>query len=106
MRNIRFEKELEFVQLLCNPDYIRWLFDEGYFENKSFLDLLQHLNYWKKNEYKVFLTYPACLNILDILNKDNVLEILKDDTFYTKLAEQQYYLWKERGDKSILDDLM
>lgn len=106
MRNLRFEQELEFVQLLCNPDYIRWLFDEGYFDNDNFKRFLEYLNYWKTDDYKIFLTYPTCLNILDILNREDVKDLLKDESFYVKLGSEQYYLWKDRKTKNIIEDLI
>lgn len=91
-----FEKDLEFVQLLCNPDYLKWLYDQGYFEQDSFIKLIRHLEYWKEDEYKKHLTYPYCIKILDTLNSDDVLEILKDESFYLRIAEEQFVLWRER----------
>lgn len=99
MSDKTFEKELEFVQLLCNPDYVKWLYEQGYFEEQSFKDLLKHLLYWKENTYKRYLTYPYCLNILEILNSENILEILKDESFYAKISQEQFVLWKNRKNK-------
>lgn len=96
MEDKTFNKELEFVQLLCNPEYLKWLFEQGYFEQESFKSLLIHLQYWKKEEYKIFLTYPYCLNILDELNCPNVCEKLKDDFFYSKILEEQFKIWKTK----------
>ncbi|KAF5140632.1 mediator of rna polymerase ii transcription subunit 31 [Vairimorpha ceranae] len=98
MSDNTFIKELEFVQLLCNPDYLKWLFEQGYFENKSFKDLIKHLQYWKEDKYKIYLTYPYCLNILDILNKEDVIQTLKDESFYVRIAQEQFLLWKSRRD--------
>ncbi|WUR02341.1 mediator of RNA polymerase II transcription subunit 31 (MED31) [Vairimorpha necatrix] len=91
-----FEKELEFVQLLCNPDYLKWLYEQGYFEDQSFINLLNHLVYWKQDNYKRYLTYPYCLEILGILLKDDVVQILEDESFYAKIAQDQLLSWKSR----------
>lgn len=92
----RFEKELEFVQLLCNPEYIRWLYNEGYFEKQDFIDFLNYLLYFKDKKYSKFLTYPQCLIILEILIDKNIKEKLGDDNFYKKLGEDQIVLWRNR----------
>lgn len=91
-----FEKELEFVQLLCNPEYIRWLYNNNYFTNQSFLDYLKYLLYFKDYKYGRFLVYPQSVAILEILTKENILKELSDDSFYTNLSNDQYYMWKHR----------
>lgn len=96
MEDKKFVKELEFVQLLCNPEYLKWLFEQGYFEQDSFKNLLIHLQYWKKEEYKIYLTYPFCLNILDQLILPDVCEKLKDDLFYAKILDMQFKNWKNK----------
>lgn len=93
----RFEKELEFVQLLCNPEYLKWLLQEGHFKNEEFRKFLQYLKYWSKQEYSRFLTYPQCLIILDYLNKDNVEELLDDEEFMNNLATQQHFIWLNKN---------
>ncbi len=92
----RFEKELEFVQLLCNPEYIRWLYNNGYFESNDFLKFLKYLLYFKDAKYKKFLTYPQCILILEILLQKDSKEKLSDDSFYKKLSEDQFNLWRCR----------
>lgn len=89
-----FEKELEFVQLLCNPEYIRWLFKQGYFDKPEFKNYLEYLKYFKNSKYIKFLTFPQCLVVLDMLTNEDISEKLTEDTFYSKLADDQYNLWK------------
>lgn len=101
----RFEKELEFIQLLTNPEYIKWLFQEGYFTKLDFLTFLNYLKYWKDPKYSKFLLYPQCLPILDILTDPKILTYLEDEMFYTKLAEQQHYTWKNRRNAHQRDDI-
>lgn len=92
----RFERELEFIQLICNPEYIRWLYNERYFEKREFIDFLKYLDYFKNEKYRKCLTYPQCLIILELLQKDDINTLLAEDSFYSKLAEDQYNLWKNR----------
>lgn len=91
-----FIKELEFVQLLCNPEYLRFLYDNKYFHNEEFISYLKYLRYFNDVKYKKFLLYPQCLYILDVLCSDGILEKLGNEAFYSKLSEQQYYIWKNR----------
>lgn len=91
-----FEKELEFVQLLCNPEYLRWLYKEGHFARSDFKDYLRHLLYFKDPKYSRFLVYPQCIPILEKLIQEDILKELSEDSFYTKLSESQLYVWRNR----------
>ncbi|CAD25946.1 similarity to SUPPRESSOR OF THE TEMPERATURE-SENSITIVE GROWTH OF YEAST MRP1 MUTANTS [Encephalitozoon cuniculi GB-M1] len=93
MSGSRFERELEFVQLLCNPDYLRWLTREGHFESEEFRSYLRYLEYWRSPEYSRFLTYPQCLAVLEHLNSENINDMLSDENFFLALGEQQYFIW-------------
>ncbi|KAH9410558.1 SOH1-like protein [Ordospora pajunii] len=88
----RFEKELEFVQLLCNPDYLRWLHTEGYFESSEFKQYLKYLEYWKSPGYSKFLVYPQCLVVLQYLNRSDVEDVFASG-FLQHLGEQQHFIW-------------
>ncbi|ORD99572.1 MED31 [Hepatospora eriocheir] len=92
----QFEKDLEFIQLLCNPDYIRWLFNKNYFANKAFVGYLNYLKYFKDKKYKLFLLYPQSIKILDILCEENIEEKLIKEEFYNELKETQILLWRNR----------
>lgn len=89
-----FEKELEFVQLLCNPEYLRWLYREGYFARDDFKGYLRYLLYFKTPEYSKFLVYPQCIPILEKLVQEDILKELAEDGFYTRLAEGQLGMWR------------
>jgi hypothetical protein len=65
----RFLVELEFVQCLANPNYLKFLAVRGYFENESFKNYLKYLVYWKTPEYIKFIKYPECLYFLDLILK-------------------------------------
>lgn len=62
----RFTVELEFIQMLSNPFYLECLFyylifiglsGQNYFEQKSFVNYLEYLLYWKRPEYARFISY-------------------------------------------------
>ena len=92
----RFEKELEFVQLLCNPEYIRWLYKNNFFARKDFRDFMAYLLYFREIPYRNCLLYPQALPILEMLLEDDVASKLADESFYTRLSEDQFYMWKHR----------
>lgn len=92
-----FERDLEFVQLLCNPDYIRWLYNNNYFMHAEFKSYLRYLLYFKDHKYTQFLIYPQCIPILERLITDNIVDELGDEAFYLRLSEDQYYMWKHRS---------
>lgn len=91
----RFEEELEFIQCLCNAQYLQYLYQSGYFSNDKFKAFLVYLQYWKEPKYAKFLLFPQALNILDLLitSKDFV-ESLKYTQMIEHLSMQQYLLWK------------
>ncbi|KAI4291298.1 mediator of RNA polymerase II transcription subunit 31 [Pancytospora philotis] len=92
-----FEKDLEFVQLLCNPDYIKWLYNRGFFADAAFKAYLRHLLYFKSPDYCKYLLYPQCVPIVERLLADGILDELANNTFYEQLSEEQFYLWKARA---------
>lgn len=91
-----FERDAEFIQLLCNPEYIRWLHSQNYFTNAEFIDYLRYLRYYHDYKYLRFLIYPQAVVILEILLEDDILTKLEDESFYTNLAQDQYLMWKHR----------
>lgn len=68
---IRLQIELEFVQCLANPNYLNFLAQRGYFNDKSFINYLNYLQYWKRPEYAKFIKYPMCLHFLDLLQHEH-----------------------------------
>ncbi len=92
-----FEKELEFIQLLCNPEYLKWLYSEKYFIKQDFKNYLKYLLYFKNEIYLKFLIYPQCIPILEILIRDDAISVLSEDSFYSKLANDQNGIWRNRN---------
>ena len=95
-RSKDFVKELEFVQLLCNPEYLKWLYSEKYFSNPDFKSFLKYLLYFKNPNYIKFLIYPQCIPILELMIDDKVNDLLSEDSFYTQLADIQHSIWKNK----------
>lgn len=95
MARARFEIELEFIQSLCNPGYLIFLYKSGYFEDPIFVDFLLYLEYFKRPSFRNYLTYPICLSILDSLNdhKNQIFEWLRKGDL-SMLNEQLWKLWK------------
>lgn len=51
----RFELELEFVQLLSNPQYLNHLAEKKYFDDENFIRYLAYLQYFQQREYVKYL---------------------------------------------------
>ena len=65
---LRFELELEFVQLLASPAYVQWLSQQGYLDHAPFVDgYLRYLLYWREPRYARHLLCPAALSVLELL---------------------------------------
>lgn len=47
----RFAADLEFVNLLALPSYVRELHSAGYLQNPAFLEYLRYLQYWARPPY-------------------------------------------------------
>jgi mediator of RNA polymerase II transcription subunit 31 len=90
----RFLLELEFVQQLANPQYLHFLALNRYFQDKSFVNYLKYLQYWKKQEYAKFLVYPHCLFFLDLLQHEQFRNELVQPNYMDFLFRQQYYHWR------------
>ncbi|KRH93339.1 Transcriptional regulator SOH1 [Pseudoloma neurophilia] len=93
----KFEKELEFVQLLTNPHYLHFLAKNDYFKNADFRDYLKYLEYWNDKPYVHFLIYPQCLVILKAINtNEEFVQKLNDPKNIEFLENQltEYWMWK------------
>lgn len=91
-----FERDLEFAQLLCNPEYIRWLHAQDYFSDSAFLAYLNHLKYLELPEYRCFLHYPQALHVLALLTASDAHTRLDNPEFYVALARAQHLMWSHR----------
>lgn len=93
MERKRFEKDLEFVQSLCNPEYLQFLHQKNYFKDDNFLSYLKYLHYWNNEPYKNFLLYPQCLQVLELLDDPEFVNKLDEENVYVVLSEQQFNIW-------------
>ncbi|OIR58457.1 MAG: Mediator of RNA polymerase II transcription subunit 31 [Amphiamblys sp. WSBS2006] len=89
-----FELELEFVQTLANPGYLRHIIQKGCLEDERFLGYLRYLAYFKRKEYICFIEYPDCLEVLDLLLLDETRRALIEDEY--SFGAQQYAGWLRR----------
>ncbi|CBJ26252.1 conserved unknown protein [Ectocarpus siliculosus] len=63
----RFEMELELMNCLASPEYLHYLAQGGYLDDRAFIRFLEYLQYFKRPEYAKFITYPHSLAMLDLL---------------------------------------
>lgn len=67
----RFTLELEFVQMLGNPQYLQHLADKKLLENDEFVAYLDYLRYFKDPKYLRYLQYPGpTLRALELLQEE------------------------------------
>ena len=78
---LRFTQDLEFVQCLANPYYLKYLSDRGYFEDDNFINYLKYLLYFKKVEYMKYITFERCLIMLELLQYKEFREQLKINNY-------------------------
>ena len=91
---LRFEMELEFVQLLANASYLQYLAQYKYFEDPGFIEYCKYLQYWKQPEYARFIKYPYCLFMLDrIVSDEQFREECKTIPFRDMLHQQMLRHW-------------
>jgi mediator of RNA polymerase II transcription subunit 31 len=63
----RFIIELEFIQNLCNIQYLHFLATNGILDEPEFLNFLKYLQYFKQPQYLKHLLFPQALAFLDAL---------------------------------------
>ncbi|PPJ56107.1 hypothetical protein CBER1_02046 [Cercospora berteroae] len=67
----RFTLELEFVQMLANPQYMSYLADKKLLENEEFVAYLDYLQYFRDPTYLRYLQYPGpTLRALELLQEE------------------------------------
>merc|ERR1711904_693307 len=76
----RLKAELEFVQLLANPEY---------------------LNYWQSPRYAKLVIFPQCLYFLELLQTKEFRDLLLNGTVVEWLHHQQYYYWCNKSAKPV-----
>ncbi|KAF2210894.1 hypothetical protein CERZMDRAFT_44474 [Cercospora zeae-maydis SCOH1-5] len=67
----RFTLELEFVQMLANPQYLTYLADKKLLESDEFVAYLDYLQYFRDPTYLRYLQYPGpTLRALELLQDE------------------------------------
>jgi mediator of RNA polymerase II transcription subunit 31 len=92
----KFILDLEFVQCLANPEYLKFLsqHENRYFQDDKFVAYLKYLQYWKSSKYVKYIAYPHCLYILDLLQDENFRNQISQPGLSDYIYKQQYYQWK------------
>ena len=92
------KQDLEFLQLLSNPQYLSHLAQQRYFEDASFLNYLNYLNYFRRPEFVKFVSYPDALEFLDLLVSSPAFRraIARPDVA-AMVREQQMWQWRGGG---------
>ena len=82
----RFELELELVQSLASGAYLNNLATNGHLQNANFISFLRYLRYWRRPEYAAFLSYPACLHMLELLQHEDFRDKCRDKNFTVRVS--------------------
>jgi mediator of RNA polymerase II transcription subunit 31 len=90
--DMRFVRELEFVQCLANPDYLDYLSKQHFFADTAFINYLKYLLYWTTPEYSKFVRFPQCLHFLRLLqDRDFRLHLANPNTIEEIKAQQDRF---------------
>ena len=92
----RWEIELEFVQSLCNIQYLNHLAQNSYLSDPDFIRYLEYLNYWKDPKYSRYLVYPNCLHILELLQSEEFRTNIVNPEFMNNLMNDMVKRWQDQ----------
>ena len=92
--DLRFIQELEFVQMLSNPQYLQFLAQQGYFKQETFINYLSYLKYWQTQPYAKYVVYPYSLQMLDFLQENEFRDQLANMDYSLVLHSKQYKHWQ------------
>ncbi|KAK3730810.1 hypothetical protein QZH41_001169 [Actinostola sp. cb2023] len=70
------------------------LAQRGYLKEKSFINYIKYLLYWKKPEYAKYLKYPQCLHFLELLQYEHFRRELVNPPCAKFIDEQQILHWQ------------
>ncbi|CAM9575340.1 unnamed protein product [Ectocarpus fasciculatus] len=101
----RFEMELELMNCLASPEYLHYLAQSGYLDDRGFIRFLEYLQYFKRPEYAKFITcqfemkkcrrYPHSLAMLDLLiNNPPFRKEIAHVSFRDFVHQQQFLHWQ------------
>ena len=118
------QAELEFVQGLANPEYLHCtpsrpglgpshvayppttdatcalvltdLAQHRFFDDPQFVRYIEYLQYWREIPYCLYVVFPHCLRMLELLQSGQFMAALKRADFKDHLACQQHWHWGQR----------
>ena len=102
---IRFMQDLEFVQCLSNPYYLKYLSNMGYFDDDNFINYLQYLLYFRKAEYMKYITYERCILFLELLQFKEFRQKFKENDYEKYLDNFLYDDWINRNYKTNQENI-
>ncbi len=94
---IRFMQDLEFVQCLANPFYLKYLSNMGYFDDDNFVNYLKYLLYFKKAEYLKYITFERCIMFLELLQYKEFRQKFKENGYEQSLNDFISRDWIDRS---------
>ena len=98
----RTKQDLEFLQLLSNPQYLQHLAQQRFFEDPSFLNYLKYLNYFRRPEFVKFVSYPDALEFLDLLVSSAAFrKAIARPNVAEMVREQQMWQWRGGGSGEV-----
>ncbi|KAJ3186435.1 hypothetical protein HK101_009643 [Irineochytrium annulatum] len=91
--NLRWMRELEFVQCLANPKYLQFLAQNRYFNDPAFLNYLKYLNYWREPAYAKYIVYPYCLEMLSHLQHPEFRAAVASEATVQFIHQKEFFHW-------------
>lgn len=111
----RFQLELEFVMLLCNPLYLQHLSHSKSTTNppvpllqcKEFINYLKYLQYFNEPVYAKYVEFPYALEILQLMQNAGFRGVCGDVESVRRIHERQFGNWESgrREGRLIRDSL-
>ena len=89
------------MQALANPEYLHYLAQHRYFDDPSFISYLEYLRYWREHPYCLYIAFPHCLRMLELLGSASFVDALKRADFKEHLFNQQHWHWKYRATEPL-----
>ena len=88
----------------ANPEYLHFLAQNLFFDDPEFKRYLVYLQYFRELPYCLFITFPHCLRMLELLVQDDgFCDALKRADFKDHVFQQQYNHWRYRN--TLLGDV-
>ncbi len=80
-------KDMEFVQMLADVEYLRALHIRGYFYDDKFLEYIKNLSYLFQKQYIKMIRYPEGLWNLKSLQGEGFIESTKNPETFNRFLE-------------------